>query len=124
MHDSNNSALSKNISFETTNHININFILNNVAALKKISTATVKEDLMNHLLTPREVIQVLYNLEALQEATRIFKERNATKLPSNITEVPRFPVAKTESIELSQYAKEVFAKIGLRARKAFIEEQI
>jgi hypothetical protein len=69
-------------------------------------------------------MQVLSNLEATEKATVIFNERKSTELPANITETPKFHEAKSESIELSDSAKETFARIGARARKAFIDEQI
>ena len=70
------------------------------------------------------VMQVFSNLEAAREANEIFKQRSAQALPANIAEIPKFHEPKTESLELSDSAKETFARIGLRAREAFIEEQI
>jgi hypothetical protein len=96
----------------------------NIKALEEISVAKAKEALTKNLLTPREAMQVFSNLEAAREANKIFKQRSAQALPANITEIPKFHEAKAESLELSDSAKETFARIGLRVREAFIEEQI
>jgi hypothetical protein len=96
----------------------------NVQALEEISVTKAKEALTKNLLTPREVIQVFSNLEAAREANEIFKQRSAQVLPSNIAEIPKFHESKTESLELSDSAKETFVRIGLRVREAFIEEQV
>ncbi|MCP5363393.1 MAG: hypothetical protein H6911_05510 [Rickettsiaceae bacterium] len=124
MHNSNNSALSKDIIFEALNHTNINSTFNIPSSLEELSVSKAKEVLTKNLLAPREVIQVLSNLEAAKEATDIFNKRKAKELPANITETPKFHEAKSESVELSNSAKETFARIGARAREAFIEEQI
>jgi len=96
----------------------------NIQALEEISIAKAKEALTKNLLKPREVIQVFSNLEAAREANEIFKQRSVQSLPANIAETPKFHEAKTESLELSDSAKETFARIGIRVREAFIEEQI
>ena len=96
----------------------------NVQGLEEISVAKAKEALTKNLLTPREAIQVFSNLEAAREANEIFKQRSAQALPANIAETLKFHEAKTESLELSDSAKETFTRIGIRAREAFIEEQI
>ena len=96
----------------------------NIHALEEISIAKAKEALTKNLLKPREVIQVFSNLEAAREANEIFKQRSVQSLPANIAETLKFHESKTESLELSDSAKETFARIGLRAREAFIEEQI
>ena len=93
-------------------------------SLEEISVAKAKEVLKKGLLAPREAIQVFSNLESAREATEIFKQRSAQVLPSNIAEIPKFHKDKTESIELSDSAKETFARISARAREAFIEAQI
>lgn len=124
MHNSNNFALSKAIIFQAKNHANINSVLNNSSVLEEISVSKAKEALTKNLLAPREAMQVLSNLETAKKATEIFNERNNVKLPANITETPKFHEAKSESVELSDSAKETFARIGARAREAFIEEQI
>ena len=96
----------------------------NVQGLEEISVAKAKEALIKNLLMPREAMQVFLNLEAAREANEIFKQRSAQALPANIAETPKFHEAKTESLELSDSAKETFARIGVRVREAFIEEQI
>jgi hypothetical protein len=93
-------------------------------SLEEISVAKAKEALIKNLLMPREAMQVFSNLEAAREANEIFKQRSAQALPANISETPKFHEAKTESLELSDSAKETFARIGERAREAFVEEQI
>ena len=96
----------------------------NIESLEEISIAKAKEALTKNLLKPREVMQVFSNLEAAREANEIFKQRSTQALPTNIAETLKFHESKTESLELSDSAKETFARIGLRAREAFIEEQI
>ncbi len=96
----------------------------NIQALEEISVVKAKEALTKSLLTPREAIQVFSNLEAAREANEIFKQRSTQALPTNIAETLKFHESKTESLELSDSAKETFARIGLRAREAFVEEQI
>ncbi len=96
----------------------------NIQALEEISVAKAKEALTKNLFTPREVMQVFSNLEAAREANEIFKQRSVQSLPANIAETPKFHEAKTESLELSDSAKETFARIGVRVREAFVEEQI
>lgn len=96
----------------------------NVQGLEEISVAKAKEALTKNLLTPREAIQVFSNLEAAREANEIFKQRSAQSLPTNIAETPKFHESKTENLELSDSVKETFARIGVRVREAFIEEQI
>jgi hypothetical protein len=77
------------------------------------------------LLPTKEAVQVFSNLEQLREAVKISNDRKPKEqLPVNITEAPKFCEVITESIELSQSAKETFARISERAREAFIEEQI
>ena len=124
MHNSNNSALSKEIIFQASNHTDINSVLNNSSVLEEISVSKAKETLTKNLLTPREVMQVLSNLEAAKEATEIFNERKATELPANVTETPKFHEAKSENVELSASAKETFARIGERAKSESFAEEI
>jgi hypothetical protein len=102
----------------------VNCELSAVSRLEELSVAKAKETLRKMLLPSKEAVQVFSNLEQLREAIKISNERQAVKLPANITEAPKFHEAKNESIELSQSAKETFARIGERAREAFIEEQI
>jgi hypothetical protein len=122
MHNSNNSALSKDIFFQAKNHTNINSISNNSSALKEISIAKAKKPLTKSLLTSREVMQMLSNLEAAREAIKIFNERNNIKLPDNITEPPNFNRNKTKSANLPESAEETFSGIRARARKAFVKK--
>ena len=85
------------------------------------STATMS----NKAITPKEAMQGLANLEALKEALTIFFQKNSTKeLSNNIKTVPTFFEPQVERLELSENTKETFARIGARARKEFIEEQI
>lgn len=94
-------------------------------SLEEISVAKAKEYLKKMLMPSKEAVQVFSNLEQLREAVRIFNERKPKEeLPANITEVPQFHEARSEPVELSQSAKETFARIGERAREAFREEQI
>ena len=93
-------------------------------SLEEISVVKAKKALSKMLLSSKEAVQVFSNLEQLRQAVKISNERQATKLPANIAETPKFHEAKTESLELSDSAKETFARIGERAREAFIEEQI
>jgi len=123
MDNTNNSALSKDIILQASNHTNINSTFNIPSSLEKLSVSKAKEVLTKNLLAPREAMQVLSNLEAAKEATEIFNERNNLKLPANITETPKFHEAKSKSVELSDSVKETFIRIGARAREAFIEDQ-
>ena len=124
MHNSNNSALSKDIIFQASNHTNINATFSIPSSLEEISVSKAKETLTKNLLAPREAMQVLSNLEAAKEATEIFNQRNNIKLPANITETPKFHKVKSESVELSDSAKETFTRIGERARLKSLDEQI
>ena len=125
---------------ESRNHEKINALINHgtielrshellesaMPSLEEISVAKAKEYLRKMLLSTKEAVQVFSNLEQLREAVKISNERNmlAEQLPANITEIPKFHEAKTESIELPESAKETFARIITRAKEAFIEEQI
>lgn len=94
-------------------------------SLEDISVEKAKEALKKGLFGTKEAVQVFSNLEQLREAVRIFNERKPKEqLPANITEAPKFHEAKSESVELSASARDTFARIGERAREAFIEEQI
>jgi len=94
-------------------------------SLEEISVAKAKEYLRKMLLPQKEATQVFSNLEQARISVEIFNNRKSREqLPANITETPKFNEAKTESLELSDSAKETFARIGLTAREAFIEEQI
>jgi hypothetical protein len=93
-------------------------------SLEEISVAKAKEYLKKIILPQKEAAQIFSNLEQLRQAVKISNERQATKLPVNITEIPKFHEAKTESLELPESAKETFARIITIAKEAFIEEQI
>ena len=124
MHNSNNSALSKDRIFGASNHTNINSVFNSVPSLEDFSVAKAKEALRKMLLPTKEAVQVFSNLEQAKLAVKIYNERQAVKLPTNITETPSFHEAKSESLELSDSAKETFARIGERARSKSLNEQI
>ena len=96
----------------------------NVQDLEEISVAKAKELLQKRLLSPKEAAQIFSNLEQLRQAVKISNESQAVKLPANIKEVPKFHEAKDEPVELSASSRDTFARIGKRAREAFIEEQI
>lgn len=121
------------------NHKKINFSLNHDTIVSKtqkleaMSVAKAKEALFTKDISSKEVYQILKNLENKKEAIRIFEERKQSEnnlkkiidqLPENITETPKFHEIKSESVELSDSARETFARIGARAREAFIEDQI
>jgi hypothetical protein len=102
-------------------------------SLEDTCVAKAREALRQMLISPKEALQILKNLEAKKEAIRISEERKQSEenlkkiidqLPVNITDKPKFHEAKADSVELSQSAKETFTRIGERAREAFIEEQI
>ena len=111
MHNSNNSALSKDRIFGAKNHININSVLNSASRLEDISVAKAKEALSKKLV-------------ALKEAIQLSNKPINTAQTNNVTETPSFHEAKSESVELSQSAKETFARIGERARSKSLNEQI
>ena len=120
----NHEKINNSVSHGTIELISHKLLDSTMPSLEEISVAKAKEALIKNLLMPREAIQVFSNLEAAREANEIFKQRSAQVLPANITETPKFHEAKTESLELSDSAKETFARIGIRVREAFIEEQI
>jgi hypothetical protein len=102
-------------------------------SLEDTCVAKAREALRQMLISPKEALQILKNLEAKKEAIRISEERKQSKenlekiidqLPSNITDKPKFHEVRSEPVELSASSKETFARIGERAREAFIEEQI
>jgi hypothetical protein len=77
------------------------------------------------VILPKEALQLLSNLEALKEAGKVYFQRNNKKaLPDHISETPKFHEAKEDKVELSDSTKETFTRIGARARKAFIKEQM
>jgi len=86
-------------------------------SLEEISVAKAKEVLRKMLLPTKEAAQIFSNLEQLRAAVKISNERKSYKqLPTNITEIPKFHEAKSESLELSASARDIFARIGERAR--------
>ena len=124
MHNSNNSALSKDTIFRASNHTNIDSTFISLSNLEELSVAKAIKTLKKMLLPTKEVVQVFSNLEQARLAVKIYNERQAVKLPANIKEVPKFHEAKNEPVELSASSRDRFARIGERAREAFIEEQI
>jgi hypothetical protein len=112
------------------NHEKINFSLNHdtivsdTKSLEAISVDKAKEALLSKVISPKESMQLLSNMETLKEALLIQLERNS--LPENITTKPVLSKIedKSEPVKLSDSAKETFARIGIRAREAFIEDQI
>ena len=105
----------------------------NMPSLEDTCVAKAKEALRQILISPKEALQILKNLESQKEALRISEERKQSEenlkkiieqLPTNITEAPKFHETKADSIELSDSARETFARIGARARESFIEEQV
>lgn len=111
MHNSNNSALSKDTIFGAKNHVNINYVFSSTSNLEDISVAKAKQALSKKLV-------------ALKETIQLSDKPINTAQTNNITETPSFHEAKAESVELSASAKESFARIGERAREAFIDDQI
>lgn len=124
MDNTNNSALSKDIIFQASNHTNINSTFSIPSSLEEISVSKAVETLKQMLLPTKEAAQVFSNLEQAREAVKLNNERQATELPENITETPKFHKAKTESVELSDSAHKTFASIGERARLKSLDEQI
>ena len=96
----------------------------NIQNFEELSVSKAIETLKKMLLPTKEAVQVFSNLEQARLAVKIHNERQAVKLPANITETPKFHEAKAQSVELSDSTKETFARIGERAREAFREEQI
>ncbi len=121
---------------ESRNHEKINALINHgtielrshellesaMPSLEEISVAKAKEALRKMLLPTKEAAQIFSNLEQLRQAVKISNERNmlAEQLPANITEIPKFHEAKSESLELPALAKETFTRIGARAREALL----
>jgi hypothetical protein len=122
-YEKNSKNINNSVSYGTIEPVNCE--LSAVSRLEELSVAKAKETLRKMLLPTKEAVQVFSNLEQLREAIKIFNERKPKEqLPANITDVPKFHEAKSESVVLSASTKETFAKIGERAREAFIEEQI
>ena len=68
MHNSNNSALSKDTIFGAKNHTNINSVFSSASILEDFSVAKAKEALRKMLLPTKEAVQVFSNLEQLRKA--------------------------------------------------------
>lgn len=99
--------------------------LNKDAECDTITYKSCEVSMTKKVILPKEAMQLLSNLEALKEAGKVYFQRNNQKaLPDHISEFPKFHEAKTESVELTDSAKETIDRIGARARKAFIEQQI
>jgi len=120
----NHDKINNSVSHGTIELISHDNCESTMRSLEEISVVKAKKALRKMLLSSKEAVQVFSNLEQLRQAIKISNERQATKLPVNITEIPKFHEAKTESLELSESTKETFARIITRAREAFIEEQI
>jgi hypothetical protein len=121
--EKNSKNINNSVSYDIIEPVNCE--LSGVSQFEELSVAKAKETLRRMLLPTKEAVQVFSNLEQLREAVKIYNERNSKEqLPANITEAPKFHEAKSEPVELSQSAKETFARIGERAREAFREEQI
>lgn len=125
MHNSNNSALSKDTIFGASNHTTINSTFSSPSSLEEVSVAKARETLRKMLLPTKEAVQVFSNLEQARLAVKIFNERKPKEqLPANITNAPKFHEAKAESLELSDSARETFTRIGERAATKSLHEQI
>jgi hypothetical protein len=120
----NHDKISNSINHGTIELINHELLDSTMPSLEEISVAKAKKLLQKMLLPTKEAAQVFSNLEQLRKAVKISNERQATKLPANITEIPKFHEAKTESLELPESAKETFARIITIAKEAFVKEQI
>ena len=96
----------------------------NIQNLEEISVVKAIKTLKKMLLPTKEAAQVFSNLEQARLAVKIYNERQAVKLPANITETPKFHEAKDEPVELSASTRDIFTIIGERAKESFIEEQI
>ena len=120
----NHEKINNSVKHGTIELISHKLLDSTMPSLEEISVAKAKKLLQKMLLPQKEAAQVFTNLEQLRKAVKISNERQATKLSVNITEIPKFHEAKTESLELPESAKETFARIGIRVREAFIEEQI
>lgn len=87
--------------------------------------STCELSMPKDIITPTMAFQLLSNLEALKEAGKAYFQKNNQKaLPDHISETPKFHEAKEEKLELSDSAKETFARIGTRAKNQFVKEQM
>ena len=120
--------------FKAKNHNKINFLSTyakidssnnesfNMNQQETMSVARAKDALT--IISPKESLQALANFEALKAALKLYFQRNNTQESSNISTVPSFYEPQIDRVDLSESAKETFARIGERVRKEFIEEQI
>ena len=79
MRTNSSSTLSKNTFFKVTDYANDNSIFSNAELPEEISILKIKEIFIKDLLTSREVLQMLSNLQSMIEAIEIFKQRNISK---------------------------------------------
>ena len=121
--------------FKAKNHNKINFLSTyakinssnnesfNMNQQEAMSIARAKDALT--IISPKESLQALANFETLKAALKLYFQRNNTQQSSgNIATVPSFCEPQIDRVDLSQSAKDTFARIGERVRKEFIEEQI
>ena len=118
--------INNSVSHGTIELISHELLDSTMPSLEEISVAKAKKLLQKMLLPTKEAVLVFSNLEQARLAVKIYNERNMLdeQLPANITETPKFHKAKSESVELSDSARDTFARISERAREAFIEEQV
>ena len=120
MHNSNNSALSKDTIFGALNQTSINSVFNSASSLEEVSVAKARETLRKMLLPSKEAVQVFSNLEQLREAVKIYNERTPKEqLPDNITEASKFHEPLDNQIENARkQVQESFARRQVaRAKK-------
>ena len=120
MHNSNNSALSKDTIFGALNQTSINSVFNSASSLEEVSVAKARETLRKMLLPTKEAVQVFSNLEQLRKAVKIYNERTPKEqLPDNITEASKFHEPLDNQIENARkQVQESFARRQVaRAKK-------
>jgi hypothetical protein len=123
--------------FKAKNHNKINFLSTyakidssnnesfNMNQQEAMSVARAKDALTTNIISPKESLQALTNFETLKDALMLYFQRNnTTESFGNIATVPSFYEPQIDRVDLSESAKETFARIGERVRKEFIEEQI
>jgi len=121
--------------FKAKNHNKLNLLstyakidssnneLFNMNQQEAMSVARAKDALT--IISPKESLQALANLETLKAALKLYFQRNNTEESSaNIATIPTFFEPQVEKVELSDDTKATFARIGARARREFVEEQI
>ena len=88
-----------------------------------MSVARAKDAL--NIISPAQSLQILKNFENLKDAFKLyFQKNNIKKSSDNIATIPTFFKPKIDEIELSESTKNTIDRIGARARKEFIEEQL